>query len=181
MAKVSINLLPPEIINKELKKTNFYKIELVGIVVILIFILLAFLTVALRFLQDRKIKQVQAKISQTKQRISDLKETQATLFLLKNKLTVIDKYFGIPSNQSLMYKLVDNLVPPDVAMNTIIVNKAGEVSLLALVPDALSLDNFIDNLTMKEKNEEKIKQVGIESLNRGRDQLYRINFTIKPK
>src|SRR3989338_7623859 len=107
MAKISINLLPTEIITKELKKANFYRIQLAGIVVILIMVFLASLTVALRILQSRSITEVQAKISETEQQVSDLKDTQAALFLLKDRLTVIDKYLGISSNQSLMYKLID--------------------------------------------------------------------------
>lgn len=179
--KISINLLPPEIITKELKKANFYKIQFAGIVVILTMVFLASLTVALRILQSRNITVVQANLTQTQQRVSDLKDTQAALFLLKNRLTVIDQYLGVSSKQSSMYKLINKLVPSSVTINAMTIDKAGDVLLLALVPDPVSLDDLINELTAKENNEEKINQVGVESLNRGRDGYYRMSLKIKTK
>ncbi len=181
MAKISINLLPPEIIAKQLKKASFYKIQFAGIVVILTAIFLSSLTVALRILQSHNITVVQAKLSDTQQKISDLKDTQASLVLLKNRLVIIDQYLGVSSRQSLMYKLIDKLTPSSVVINEMNVDKEGKVVLLAFVPDSLSLDSLIDQLTIKENNEEKISQVAIESLNRGRDGYYRISLKIKPK
>lgn len=181
MARISINLLPPEIITRELKKANFYKIQFAGIVVILTMVFLASLTVALRILQSRNITVVQANLTQTQQRVSDLKDTQAALFLLKNRLTVIDQYLGVSSKQSSMYKLINKLVPSSVTINAMTIDKTGDVLLLALVPDPVSLDDLINELTAKENNEEKINQVGVESLNRGRDGYYRMSLKIKTK
>ncbi|MBI2196745.1 hypothetical protein HYU45_04025 [Candidatus Daviesbacteria bacterium] len=181
MAKISINLLPPEIIALEIKKTKFYKIQFAGVAVILVLVFLASLTVALRILQSRNISEVQAKLSQTEQKVSDLKSTQASLLLLKNRLAVIDKYLGVPSKQSAVYELIDKLIPSTVAINAITIDKADEVVLLALVPDAGSLDRLVSNLTDKESNDGRIAQVSVESLNRGKDGFYRISFKIKSK
>lgn len=181
MAKISINLLPPEIIAREIKKTKFYKIQAIGVAVILVMIFLASLTMALRILQSRNITDVQAKVGQTEQKVSDLKNTQASLFLLKNRLTVIDKYLGIPSKQASLYKLIDKLIPPTVVINAININKTDEVTLMALVPDPASLDIFVNNLTEREENEGSISNVSVESLNRGKDGFYRVSFKIKPK
>ncbi|MCR4305958.1 MAG: hypothetical protein NUV73_02655 [Candidatus Daviesbacteria bacterium] len=180
MAKISINLLPPEIIAREIKKTKFYKIQAIGIAVILVMIFLASLTMALRILQSRNITEVQAKLGQTEQKVSNLKSTQASLFLLKNRLVVIDKYLGVPSKQAAIYKLIDSLIPPTVVINAININKTDEVVLLALVPDAVSLDTFVNNLTGTEENEGTISKVSVESLNRGKDGFYRVSFKIKP-
>ncbi|MDO8576940.1 MAG: hypothetical protein Q7R82_01215 [Candidatus Daviesbacteria bacterium] len=181
MAKILINLLPSEIIVRELKKAKFYKIQLTGIVVILTMIFLASLTVALRILQSHNITEVQAQLTQTEQKVSDLKSTQASLFLLKDRLAVIDEYLGVSSKQSAVYKLLDKLIPSTIVINAITVNKADGVVLLALAPDSVSLDNLMNNLTTKEKNEGNISQVSVESLNRGKDGFYRISFKIKPK
>lgn len=179
--KISINLLPLEIIELEIKKTKFYKIQFIGIAVILSLVFLASLTVALRILQSRNISEVQARISQTEQKASDLKSTQASLLLLKNRLTVIDKYLGIPSKQFEIFKLIDKLIPPAVAINAITIDKTNEVVLMALAPDAGSLDRLVSNLTDKESNEGRISQVSVESLNRGKDGFYRISFKVRQK
>lgn len=181
MAKISINLLPPEIITKELKRASFYKIQVAGIIIILVSIFSASMTLALRILQSHNATVVQAKLTQTQQRISDLKDTQAALLLLKNRLTVIDKYLGSSSNQLSMYRLIDKLIPASITINEVTVDKEGKVVLLAFVPTSASLDSLMDQLTLKENNEGKISQVSVESLNRGKDGFYRISLKIKPK
>ncbi len=178
--KISINLLPPEIIEKEFKTASFYKIQFAGIAVILTMIFLASLTVALRILQSRNIVTVQAKLSQAEQKVDSLKSTQASLILLKDRLTVIDKYLGVSSKQSSMYKLIEKLIPPSVSINVITIDRFGDVVLLATVPDSDSLDILMNNLILRENNEGKINQVSLENFSRGRDGFYRISFKIKP-
>ncbi len=180
MAKILINLLPPEIMVQELKKAKFYKIQFIGIIIVLVMVFLASLTVALLILQNHSISVIQASLAQEEQKVSDLKNTQASLFLLKNRLNVINQYFGTSSQQSSMFRLIDKLIPVSVLINAITIDKNGGVILLATVPDSTILDNLINNLTTQEINEGKISQVSIESLNRGRDGFYRISFKIKP-
>lgn len=179
--KISINLLPPEIIAEQVKNTKFYKIQAAGVIVVLVMIFLTSLTVVLRILQSRNISTVSAKAAQSQQRISDLKDTQAALLLLNDRLKVIEQYWGVASKQSSMYEIINKLTPPTVAINAVTVNNAGEVILLALVLDSASLDNFVTSLTAKESNEDKISQVSVDSLNRGRDGVYRVSLKVKPK
>lgn len=176
---LKINLLPPETLEEEFKKAKFYKIQTAGIVIIFSLTFLASLTVVLRILQSRNIPVVQAQVTQAKQQVSDLKNTQASLLLLQDRLKVINQYLGVPSQQSSMYKLIDKLIPPSVLVNAVTVSKGGEVVFMALVPNFQSLDELINNLTAKDINGGKINQVSIESLNRGRDGIYRVSFKIK--
>lgn len=181
MAKISINLLPPEIRTEELKQAKFYKIQFVGVAIILTMTFLSSLTVALRILQSRNITEAQASLKFAEQQVTDLKTTQASLLLLKSRLTVIDQYFGQTTLSSSMYKLLDKLIPPSTTINAVSIDKSGQVVFLALVPDSIALDTLMNNLTKEESNEGKISQVTVENLNRGRDGLYRVSFKIKPK
>lgn len=181
VTKIAINLLPPEILSRQLKKASFYKIQAVGVTIILILVFLTSLTVVMRILQSHNISVVQAQVTQTQHRVSDLKDTQVALLLLNDRLKVINEYWGVPSKQSSLYKLIDKLIPPAVVVNAITVSRSGEVVFLALVPDSVSLDNLVDNLTTRQSNEDKISQISIESLNRSRDGLYRVSFKVKPK
>ncbi len=180
MAKISINLLPPEIMVEELKNAKFYRIQFIGIAIVLAMVFLASLTVALGILQSHSLAVIQATLAQEEQKVSDLKDTQTYLFFLKNRLDVINQYLGTSSAQSSMYKLLDKLIPTSALINAITIDKAGGVILLATVPDALVLDDLVSNLTTQETNEGKISQVSIETLNRGRDGFYRISLKIKP-
>lgn len=178
--QISINLLPPEITTQQLKRAKFYKIQAAGVAVILVLTFLTSLTLALRILQNRSIELSKAKLAQAEQRVSDLKEIQVSLLLLKNRLSVIDQYLGVLSKQNSMYQLIEELVPPSVAINAITVDATGGVLLTVLAPDAVSLDKLVNNLSVKENNEGKVSQVAIDSLNRGKDSFYRVSFKIKP-
>lgn len=181
MAKISINLLPPEIIVEQIKRAKFYKIQFVGVVIVLVMVFLASLTVALRILQSQNIVLAQAQLDEAEQKVSNLKSTQASLFILKNRLAVVSKYLGVPSKQSSMYKLVDKLISSAAAINSITIDKDGNAVMLLSVSDSLILDDLINNLSQKESNEDKIDQISIDSLNRGRDGLYRLSLKIKAK
>ncbi|MDO8573986.1 MAG: hypothetical protein Q7R77_04545 [Candidatus Daviesbacteria bacterium] len=177
--KISINLLPTEDIAKGAKRVQFYKVQFIGIAVILVMVFLASLTVALRVLQNRYISPYQLKVAASEQQVSDLKSTQASLLLLKDRLKVIDQYLGVSSKQSSMYQLIDKLLPPLVVVNAISIDPAGGVTLVVMVPDSASLDNLINNLTNEEKNENKISEVSMDNLSRGRDGFYRVSFNVK--
>src|SRR3989338_7939264 len=181
MAKISINLLPPEILAEQIKGSRFYKIQLIGITVILMMVFLLSLTVVLRILQNRSIVMAQVEMDAVLQQVSGLKSTEASLYILKNRLAVISKYLGVSSKQSSMYKLIDEMIPSSAALNAVNVDKEGGVVLLLSVFDSDSLDTLITNLSQKESNEDKIDQVSIDSLNRGRDGIYRISLKIKSK
>ncbi|MBI4038617.1 hypothetical protein HY384_01520 [Candidatus Daviesbacteria bacterium] len=181
MVKISINLLPKEFALEEIKKARFYKIQAAGVAIILIMIFLASLTMALRILQSQNITRVQARLSAAEQQVNNLKDTQASLLLLKNRLSLIDQVLNSPSKEVLMYKLMDKLIPAQVIVNSVTIGKAGEVKFTAVVPDGQVLENLLVNLTTNEKNDNKIAQVSIETLNRSRGGLYRVNIKVKPK
>lgn len=179
--KISINLLPPEFRAEELKRAKFYKIQAIGVVIVLMMTFLTSTTVALRILQSHNIQQIQTRFSKAEQKVLGLKNTQASLMLLQNRLTTINQYLGVSSKQTSMYQLIDKLIPQSVSVNAITVDKSGQAVFTALVSDSQALDNLMTNLTSLETNENKISQVQVESINRGRDGIYRISFKVNPR
>lgn len=180
MAKISINLLPSEIMARELKEAKFYKLQFAGIAIVLVMVFLASLTLALRILQNQSLAAIQATVAEEGQRVSDLKETQASLLLLKNRLNVINQYLGIPSAQSTMYELLEKLIPFSISVNALSIDKGKGVTILATAPDSFALDDLVNNLTNQETNEGKISQISVEALNRGRAGFYRVSFKFVP-
>lgn len=181
MTKILVNLLPAEFKIEQIKRAKFYKIQTVGVAIILFLVFLSSLTIALRILQTQQILKSQIELSQTEQKISDLKNTQASLLLLKNRLVAINQYLGNPSKQAQMFNLINELLPVSVFVNSIAVDKDGGVLVLAITRDSNSLDETIDNLISQQRNQDKISQVSVESLGRGKDGIYRLSFKIKPK
>lgn len=179
MTKISINLLPPEFTMEEVKRAKFIKVQTAGVAVILLMVFLSSLTVALRVLQSHNIQQVETKYSLAEQRVSGLKDVQASLILLKNRLTAINQHLGTSSKQASMYKLLDTIIPNSVTISSLVVDKSGNASVVGVAPDSEAVDSVISSLTDKELNENRIAEVSIDSMNRGRDGLYRISLKIK--
>lgn len=179
--KISINLLPLEFTLEQHKKTKFYKIQAAGVAIIMAMVFLTVVTLGLRFLQSGNIAEVQDNLSRIENKVSELKTTQASLLLLKNRLTTINQYLGTSSKQAEMYKLINKLIPPSVTVSSFNIDKSGQVVLLALIPDPVALDNLVESLTSSELNEGKINQVSIDSLNRAREGIYRISMKVQAK
>ncbi len=164
---------------EEIKKAKFYKIQTIGVGIILIMIFLSSLTVALRILQSYNISQIQGKLSKIEDRVSGLKNRQASLVLLKDRLTSINKYWGQPSKQSNMYSLLDKIIPTQAVITALSVEKTGDATISLVVSNSDILDNLISGLLLQDTDQSKINKISIENLNRGRDGTYRLSLKIK--
>lgn len=179
--KIAIDLLPPEFRAEEYKRAKFYKIQTAGVAVILFTVFLSSLTVALRILQSQDLSKLQSRVTQAEEKITGQQNTQVSLLLLKNRLSAINQYLGAPSRQAEMYRLIDKLLPQSAFVSSISVDKTGGVLILATVPDEVALDDLTNSLISPETNQDKIGQVSLESINRGKDGTYRVSLKIKPK
>ena len=63
MSQIAINLLPYEFREQEIKRTKFYKLQSIGIGIIMLMVFLSSLTVALRVLQSQNISQIQKQVA----------------------------------------------------------------------------------------------------------------------
>lgn len=181
MARISINLLPVEFTLEEVKRSKFVRVQAIGVAVILIMVFLSSLTVALRILQSQNIEQIQTRVVLAEGQIDQFKGAQGSLILLKNRLSTINQYLGKSSKQTEVYQFIDSITPPSVSITSISIDKTGDVSIAALARDIISLDNFISGLSDEEISKGKVSRVSVESLNLGRDGVYRVNFKIKLK
>ncbi|OGE30678.1 hypothetical protein A3C59_03110 [Candidatus Daviesbacteria bacterium RIFCSPHIGHO2_02_FULL_36_13] len=178
---ILINLLPIEFKQENTKKAKFYKIQKIGITTILAVVFLSSLTVALRILQSQGISNITTEVTQVQAKISNLKDTEDSLFVIKNRLTTINQYLGISSKPTEIYDFVSKLLPSSMAINSINVENSGEISILASSSDIVPIDNLVDQLLYTPTNQNKISSVSIDSLSKGRDGIYRISFRVKPK
>src|SRR3989344_749919 len=150
MEKISINLLPLEYAAEEIKRAKFYKVQLLGIVAILLVVFFSSLTVSLRILQSQNLRKVQATLSQEEEKVLQLKSKQAALFVIKNRLSTINQYLGVTSKQVSTFNLLNQLLPPQVAISSLSVNRSGDAFVVAMVPDHLILDNLVSSLVSKD-------------------------------
>lgn len=181
MVKIAINLLPPEITRERVKNARFYKIQTLGIGLVLTVVFLSSFAIALGILQSQWVKQAESQMNGALQKVMVYKDKEATLMALKDRLKAINQYREVPSLQVSMFNLLYTLLPPSVVVNNLSVGKTGDISLSAVVQSSALLDEMIADLTDKDKNQGKIESVSIGSLNRSRDGVYRVDFKIKTK
>ncbi len=181
MGKISINLLPAEFTQEEIKKGKFYKIQFIGISIILLMIFLSIVIISLRIFQSNRVRSVQIQAFEAEEKVASYSSKEASLVLLKNRLSAIQTYLGTSSKQAEMYNLVNSLLPPGLVLGAVSVGRQGAVSISALAPDAKTIDRIFSDLLDKEKNESKISKVSIEALNRGRDGIFRVSFKVEAK
>lgn len=181
MEKISINLIPVEFEAEEVKKSKFNRIQAIGISVILFMIFLSVLTVAFRILQTGRINAAQAKVSEAEEQVSAHSAKQASLFLLKDRLSTINKYEGVSSKQAEIYNLLNQLIPANLSVNEVSIGRQGSAAMSVLIPDVQTLDVLTSNFLDIEKNKGKISKVSIEALNRSRDGIFRMSLRIEPK
>lgn len=179
--KVSINLLPAEFTAEELKRTKFYKVQMIGIAAVLLMIFLSSLTVSLRILQSRSIQAVEDRVLGAEEKITDLKDKQASLIFLKNRLAILRQYLGTESKTVSLYQFLTNQIPKSASLNSISVDKEGNMLMLLHFQDIQEFDLLLAGLLDSEKNEGKIKAVSLDSLSRGRDGLFRVSLKVEPK
>ncbi|MBI2020286.1 hypothetical protein HYS94_02590 [Candidatus Daviesbacteria bacterium] len=176
---ININLLPQEFTFERSKKVRFFKIQALGVAILLFFIFLSSLTVALRILQSRNIDLVRTKLSAVEQRITSEIDKQGSVLLVKDRLNTINQFLGVSSEQASIYKLITSLIPAGVLVSNMSIDKNSDVTLQITVPDANSLDNLISSLLNTEKNEGKITKIDVENLSRAQGGIYRVGLKVK--
>lgn len=179
MARITINLLPTEFTSERVKDARFIKIQAFGVAMILLIIFLSSLTIALRLLQSQRLKQVEGNLDGARQTVVSFQSRQVSLVALKDRLNGIHKYLGVSSPQAQMYNFLIEILPSSIAINSFTVDQSGNAAFSATVPDSALLDSLIMDLTNKEKNQGRIKEVSIDSLNRSREGVFRVGLKIK--
>lgn len=178
---VSLNLLPPEVLRDQIKSKKFYQVQLLGTSTILALVFLSSLTFALGILQTRNIKQVQASLSEAENQVSAYKDVEAKLAIVKNRLNIISQFSNLPSPQRESYEVIVNALPDSVAISSFNVNPSANILVTLASQNSAAVDEVFNKILSGEEEYKFVKRVSIDSLNRGRDGLYRATLKFEVK
>ena len=176
MDKLKINLIPPEIkekAKKEAKTALFTRIS-VGLLGILVLITSGIIGVII--FQSVTIQNLNSEIEREKTDLEKLKDKEAVVYFLKNRIDSINMFATTQHTQNELYELVDSLLPPGINLVLLKIDKSSKIALQGETTSSSSLDNLFNNLTDKAKNDGKIDSVSVESLSKIRTGT--INFTL---
>ena len=180
MDKVDINLLPTEVSVEQKKQAKFSRIQAISIGVLLLLILVASLSVALRIFQAQQLAKLGKDAKTLEEKVNTFKDKEAILVLLKNRVTAIAQLVSSGKNPNIMFNLITDKIPGSATITAISVDKVGNVILSLVVPNSSSMEETLAALTSADSFE-KITKIDIESLASGTDGAYRINLKIHTK
>lgn len=181
MEKILINLLPHEFTIAQVQQSKFRKIQIIGWGVVLILLLLSAGSFGYRIIQLQDLVKTETDLTAATQIVKGLQKKEVAINVLKSRVSSINDLTNIPSKQRVLYNLVEKLVPSQVTINTLTVDRSGNLVMAITLPDSETLEALTTSLLNKEKNEDKISQIVIDGLNRTREGNYRTNLTIKAK
>lgn len=175
MAMININLLPFEDVIRQKKEGRFKIIQRISIFLLISLIFLATAGFITLYLQKLNINKIESEAASAEQNVASLKDKEAALFVLKNRLVSINQILKVPGQQADIYEIVVQNLPRSVGIASVGIDKNGNVIQSLVVPDGATLDSILKNYLAK------ATKIDVESLSRGRDSVYRVNLKIQIK
>jgi hypothetical protein len=174
-----INLLPKETL---IASRESDRIRLVNRITISIFMTLLFftsVTLTMRFLQNLQYTKATGNLVSAQEQYSSLKDKEGYVYLLKQRLGLIENLTS-DNKKTAILNTVMSLIPSDISLTVISVNRTGGVTLTASTTSIDSFNSFVSALNSKEKNSNLISTVDLDSLSLGKDSVVRFSLTISP-
>ena len=179
--RLAINLLPLEIILSRKQYSKFSLISKISVIALVVLVFLTSATLALRFSQTFDLKKAEQGLAMAEGKVGTLKDREGQLAALKKRLDSINSILGGDEKRKEIFNLVVYLVPPDIQILEVSVDKNGNMFISLSSSSLSSITTLFDNLGDKEKNSDLISKVDLDGLSLGRDSVYRFSLKIVPK
>lgn len=177
MSKISINLLPPEILDEDKikgKQPLFTKIS------ISLLILIVALTVAVFMYgisQSLALKNLENQVDQASLKVTTLKEQEGLLTLLKARIDKIKSLAGQESPPAQAFNMISGVMPAEMKLLSFSMDKNSRIILSGETSTTVSIKSFFDSL-MDTGKSGGVSSVKVESLSRSMDGKIRFDLTI---
>lgn len=176
MAKISINLLPPELTSTRQEKTKRDLSVKASIAFVIVMVVFTGSVLALRLSQNLSLKQKESTLEGNRKRVATLEKEEGLVVVVKKRLSAISVVRNAESDQAQSFILLNALTPQTVQLFTFNANKSDQVTLSGETASTQALQTFFNNLTDPAINEGKITGVNVDNLNKG--QTGRIHFDL---
>ena len=178
MDKLKINLIPPEVKEKAKKEAKRTVISRVSVGLLGGLILLTSGVLSMTVYQSVSLRNLNSEIDQEKTKISALKENEAVIFFLKNRIDSVNTFAPTQYTQSELFDLITSLFPEGVGLTSLQIDKSNKVVLQGETGDTDSLDTFFGLLKDPNSNEGKISSILVDSLSKNPEGVIRFSLTL---
>lgn len=181
MNKISINLLPQEIIFQRKQSSKLTLINRVSVAALVVMVFFASATLVLRLSQTGNLKKAEKNLAYAENKVSSLKYKESQLLMLKSRLASIQSIMDSDAKRKAVFNLVIYLTPPDVQISDIAVDKNGGLSVMMSTQSLYSIDALIASLSDKERSGGLISKIDMDGLSLGKNSTYRFSLKISSK
>lgn len=181
IGKLLVNLLPSEILLQRRQSMKLALVNKISIITLVILILLASGTLALRVSQNFNFKNAQQDLVAAEGKVAALKDKEAEMVALKQRLGSIKSLQGGDTKITSIFNMVIYLTPLGIQVTEASVDKSGNMIVTMVAPEIAMVESLIENLGDKEKSSNLISKVELQGMSLGRDFSIRLVFKITPK
>lgn len=176
--KISINLLPHEVLLERVQshKTNFVNKISIGILIIVIAV--TAVVAIFRIIQNNEVARVNNQVAVAEKNLMAEKSKEEAVAALKSRLTSIQGLLGSDEKIKAMFNLILFLTPPEITMSDVTVDKNGTVTASFSSTSLASIDRFFADLGNKEKNSGLVSRVDLDGISLGKESAYRFALKI---
>lgn len=179
MDKITINLLPKEIVTQELDKAKKNLLTKIAVILLVVLIVATSAILAARIFQKQNLDSLNNQLAGLKSKISALKDQEELTFYLKQRLTTINRLKSDQDQKATQsYNLITALTPATAKISRLSLDKNNNIILTVEIPDVYVMQVFFENLISPKINQGKISKVRADSLSKTPSDTYRADLTI---
>lgn len=178
MNKVSINLLPGEILLERTHSSKLVLINKISISVLIIVILITAAMLLLKISQNKEIERINNQVKTAEDKVVAQRSKEETVVALKNRLNFIQTLMGSDESVTSMFNLSSSLIPPEINLYEAMIDKNGTMTASFTSKSLSAINSFFNNLGSKEKNSNLISKVDLDGISLGKDSTYRFALRI---
>lgn len=178
MNKISINLLPDEILLERAHSSKFALINNISISILIIVILITAAMLFFKISQNKEMEKMNNQVKTAEDKVVAERSKEETVFALKNRLNSIQTLMSGNESVTSTFNLIVSLIPPEVDLYEAMIDKNGMMTASFNSKSLPAINSFFNNLSSKEKNSNLISKVDLDGISLGKQSTYRFALKI---
>lgn len=180
-SRMSVNLLPPEMLYQRHQSFRLSLINKLSIGALLMMIFLTSAALAIKISQKSELQRSQNDVVMAESKVSELKVVESQFLILKQRLGSINSIMGGDTKRKAIFSLVVLLTPESLQITNASVDRNGYMAVSVYGNSVKAIETLIRDLGDKEKNSNLIATVDLDGLSMDREGTIRFNLKIIPK
>lgn len=179
--KLSINLLPSDVILLEKNQARQTTLNQLSIAVIACIVFFTGIIFILKLSQQQQLSGANQELTSAQDQATSLKNEAGIIQTLKKRLETIASFDGLESKGLTWIAIVNGIKPVTIKTNHLAINREGKLAYSGESTGSADLKVFFDNLTDPKLTEDRVNSINIETLSRSSNDQYKFDLNMDLK